>query len=96
MGLQIKRVYEGTSPPNEHLDELGAAQAEERDMRFARHGAGQQGLAGAGRTEQEHALGNAAADPAVSVDLLLRALFALGARRRDIAATIQKGQSAAT
>ena len=36
-----------------------------------------------------------AADATVSVDLLLRALFALGAKRRDIAAAIQKGQTAA-
>lgn len=32
-----------------------------------------------------------AADATVSIDLLLRALFALGAKRRDIAAAIQKG-----
>jgi ribosome-binding protein aMBF1 (putative translation factor) len=36
-----------------------------------------------------------AADATVSVDLLLHALFALGAKRRDVAAAIQKGQSAA-
>jgi hypothetical protein len=36
-----------------------------------------------------------AADPTVSVDLLLRALFALGAKRRDIVAAIQKGQPTA-
>jgi len=36
-----------------------------------------------------------AADATVSVDLLLRALFALGAKRRDIAVAIQKGQTAA-
>jgi hypothetical protein len=36
-----------------------------------------------------------AADATVSVDLLLRALFALGAKRRDIAVAIQRGQTAA-
>jgi helix-turn-helix protein len=36
-----------------------------------------------------------AADATVSVDLLLRALFALGAKPRDIAVAIQKGQTAA-
>jgi transcriptional regulator with XRE-family HTH domain len=36
-----------------------------------------------------------AADATVSVDLLLRALFALGAKRRDIAVAIQKGLTAA-
>ena len=33
---------------HEHLDELGSAQAEERDVRFARHRPRQQRLAGAG------------------------------------------------
>jgi len=36
-----------------------------------------------------------AADPTVSVDLLLRALFTLGARRRDIAGSIARRRSAA-
>lgn len=36
-----------------------------------------------------------AADATVSIDLLLRALFALGAKRRDIAAAIQRGRTAA-
>ncbi len=35
------------------------------------------------------------ADPTVSVDLLLRALFALGAKPRDVALAIQKRRSAA-
>ena len=36
-----------------------------------------------------------AADPTVSVDLLLRALFALGARPRDVASSITRRPSAA-
>lgn len=36
-----------------------------------------------------------AADPTVSVDLLLRALFALGAKPRDVAIAIQKRRSVA-
>lgn len=36
-----------------------------------------------------------AADATVSVDLLLRALFALGAKPRDVALAIQKGRTAA-
>jgi ribosome-binding protein aMBF1 (putative translation factor) len=36
-----------------------------------------------------------AADPTVSIDLLLRALFALGAKPRDVAVAIQKRRSAA-
>lgn len=37
-----------------------------------------------------------AADPTVSIDLLLRALFALGAKPRDVALAIRKPRSAAT
>lgn len=36
-----------------------------------------------------------AADATVSIDLLLRALFALGARRQDVAVAIRKRRSAA-
>jgi hypothetical protein len=36
-----------------------------------------------------------AADPTVSVDLLLRALYALGARPRDVASSITKRAVAA-
>ena len=36
-----------------------------------------------------------AADATVSIDLLLRALFALGAKPRDVAVAIQKRRSAA-
>ena len=36
-----------------------------------------------------------AADPTVSIDLLLRALFALGAKPRDVAVAIQKRRFAA-
>jgi len=35
------------------------------------------------------------ADATVSIDLLLRALFALGAKPRDVAVAIQKGRTAA-
>src|SRR5205807_9574507 len=46
---------------DEHLDEVRAADREERDVRFARHGAGEQRLAGARRAHQQHALRNASA-----------------------------------
>ena len=36
-----------------------------------------------------------AADPTVSVDLVLRALFALGAKPNDVASAIRKGRSLA-
>ena len=47
---------------DEHLDEVGAADREERDVGFARDGAREQRLAGAGRAHEQHALGNAAAE----------------------------------
>ena len=47
------------------------------------------------RSSQSRVAKMEAADATVSVDLLLRALFALGAKRRDIAVAIQKGQTAA-
>ena len=55
---------------DEHLDELRAAQAEERHVRLAGDGARQQRLAGAGRADEQHALRNAAAE----VRVLLRVL----------------------
>ena len=47
---------------DEHLDEVRAADGKERHVRFAGDGAGEQGLAGAGRADQQHAFGNAAAE----------------------------------
>ena len=44
--------------PDEHLHELGTADAEERHPGLAGDGLGQQGLACAGRTNQQHAFGN--------------------------------------
>ena len=52
----------GRSDAGVHLDEVGAAGEEKRHARFARDGTGQQGLAGSRRSNQEHALGNPAAD----------------------------------
>ena len=46
---------------DEHLHKVGAGDGEERDVGFAGNGAGQQGLAGARRAHEQHALGNAAA-----------------------------------
>ena len=43
---------------DEHLDEVRAGDGEERDAGLTGHGAGQQGLAGAGRAVEQHALGD--------------------------------------
>src|SRR6202011_6128207 len=48
---------------DEHLDEVGAGDREERDIGFAGDGARQQRLAGAGRADEEHAARDAPAEP---------------------------------
>ena len=47
---------------DEHLHEVRAADREERHVRFAGDGAGEQRLAGAGRADHQHAFRNAAAE----------------------------------
>ena len=47
---------------DEHLDEVGAGDGEERHVGLAGDGAGEQRLAGAGRPDQEHAARDAAAE----------------------------------
>ncbi|OPZ58328.1 MAG: hypothetical protein BWY87_01504 [Deltaproteobacteria bacterium ADurb.Bin510] len=47
---------------HEHFDEVRARHAEEGHAGFAGHGLGQKRLARAGRTQQQHALGNLAAE----------------------------------
>ena len=47
---------------DEHLDEVGTRDGEERHIRFAGDGAGEQRLAGAGRADEQHALRNASAE----------------------------------
>src|SRR5919106_534405 len=56
--------------PHEHLDELRARHREERHVGLAGHGPGQQGLAGPGRADDEHPLGDAAAQPLVLLGIL--------------------------
>ena len=46
---------------DEHLNKVGAGDGEEGHVGFAGHGARQQGLAGSRRPDEQHALGNAAA-----------------------------------
>ena len=47
---------------DEHLNKVRTGDGEERHVGFAGHGAGQQGLAGSRRSDEQHALGNAAAE----------------------------------
>ena len=62
LGLLEHVADAGRADADEHLDEVGAAEAEERHARLAGDGLGQQRLAGARRADQQHALGNAAAE----------------------------------
>ena len=54
----------GGADADEHLHEVGAREAEEGHARLAGDGLGQQRLAGARRPDQQHALGNPAAEHA--------------------------------
>ena len=68
---------------HEHLHKVRAGDGEEGDIGLARHGLGQQGLAGAGRAHQQRALGQLGADGGVfagvveEVDDLLQTLLGL-------------------
>src|SRR5512139_3745448 len=61
-----------------------------RDRRKAQ-GLSQAALARRLTSSQSRVAKMEAADPTVSIDLLLRALFALGAKPRDVASAIRRG-----
>jgi len=65
-----------------------------RDRRVA-EGVSQTSLARRLNSSQSRVAKMEAADPTVSIDLLLRALFALGAKPKDVAVAIQKRRVAA-
>ena len=54
-------AHAGGAHADEHLDEFRSAEAEEGHLRLAGDGAREQRLAGARRTDEQHAFGNAAA-----------------------------------
>ena len=56
--------------PDEHLHEVGAAQAEEGDAGLAGHGLGQQRLARTRRSDDEHPFGNLPAEASVAIGIL--------------------------
>ena len=60
----------GGAAANEHLDELGAGDLEERHAGLARHGLGHEGLAGSRRADEKRAARTACADLVVLVGLL--------------------------
>ncbi len=62
LGLAEQIADPAGADADEHLDEVGAAHAEERHVGLAGDRLGQQRLAGAGRADEQDALGNAAAE----------------------------------
>ena len=65
LGLREQVAHARGADADEHLDELGSAQAEEGHLGFAGDGARQQRLAGAGRADEQDALRDAAAERGV-------------------------------
>jgi hypothetical protein len=55
----------GRADADDHLDELGRAEAEERDARLSRNRPREEGLAGARRADQQHALRHGPAESLV-------------------------------
>ena len=62
LGLLEQVAHAGGADADEHLDEVRAGDRVERHAGLAGDGAGQQGLAGAGRAVEQHALGDLGAD----------------------------------
>ena len=58
LGLLEQVAHSRRADTDEHLDEVGAGDREERHSGFAGHRAGQQRLAGSRRAVQQHALGD--------------------------------------
>ena len=83
LGLLEHVAHAAGADADEHLDEVGAGNGEERHVGFAGDGARDQRLAGAGRADQQHAARNLAAEAlelagiAQELDDLLQVLLGL-------------------
>ena len=83
LGLLEHVAHARGADADEHLDEVGAGNGEERHVGFARDRARDQRLAGAGRADQQHAARDAPAEPlefariAQEFDDLLQVLLGL-------------------
>ena len=62
LGLFEEIAHAAGADADEHFDEIGTADAEERAIGFAGDGLGEQGFAGAGFADQQHAAGDSAAE----------------------------------
>ena len=65
LGLFEHVAHAAGAHAHEHLDEVRTGDGEERHVGFAGHRAGDQGFAGAGRTDQQHAARNSSAEPLI-------------------------------
>ncbi len=83
----------GLSPEEEAFIEIRLRLATGLKARRVRRGITQTGLAKTVRSSQSRIAKMEAGDPAVSIDLLVRTLLALGASRRDVAALISGASS---
>ena len=70
LGLLEQVAHPAGADAHEHLHEVRAGDAEERHAGLAGHRPGQQGLAGAGRAEEQHALGDAGAQALEALGVL--------------------------
>jgi hypothetical protein len=77
LGLAEKIAHAAGPDAHEHFDKLGGIDAEELNPGFARHRARQQGLTGAGRTNQHDASRNARAEVAILLGIAQKIHFLL-------------------
>src|SRR6202012_2107555 len=61
LALLEEIAHAARAPPDQHLHKVRTGDGEERHIRLARNSARQQRLAGARGSDQQHTLGNAAA-----------------------------------
>ncbi len=67
LGLLEHIAHPGRANADEHFDEVGAREPEERHARLAGDGLGQQRFARAGRSDQQYAFGNPAAESLIAL-----------------------------
>lgn len=89
------REFLGLTDEEAAFVELKLSLSESLKKCRTRKGLSQNELAKRLRSSQSRVAKMEASDPAVSVDLLIRALLAAGAKKKDIAKAIAKGESLA-
>ena len=89
------RDFLGLTPEEAAFVELKVTLSASLKERRQRNGLSQSDLARRLRSSQSRVAKMEASDPAVSLDLLVRALLAAGAKKKDIAKAIAKSESLA-